>query len=324
MLMRYLISMWLLLLFNVGKTQNIGIGTNNPHPSAQLDINSTQRGLLPPRMTYAQILAIANPAAGLLGWCNDCGLNGQLLAYDGTNWSAVTLSPVSRPLPPGTHSCGKSNIHNPSLTYGNMIDQDGNIYKTISIGTQVWMAENLKASHYQNGDTISVVTDDATWLGLSNGANCWYNNDSSTYDCPYGRLYNWYAVTDARNVCPVGWHVPSDPEWNTLIGYLDPAYYQNVSGTQSNSAGGKIKITGTQYWSAPNVADNATGLSGMPGGFRYGNGSFSLIGSNGSWWSSTQSNTFIAWFRYVYGGSAGVSRGTNSKAYGYSVRCVKD
>ena len=313
-----------LVIANIIYAQNIGIGTNNPDPSAKLDITSVQSGFLPPRMTYTQIQAIANPVAGLIGWCNDCGTNGQLLVYDGISWSTVALGAVSRPVPPSTNSCGLPNIHNTNLTYGNLIDQDGNMYKTISIGTQEWMAENLKVSHYQNGDTIAVVTDNTSWIGLSTGGTCWYNNDSATYDCPYGKLYNWYAVTDARNLCPVGWHVPSDAEWNTLIGYLDPMYYQGVSGTQSNTAGGKMKSTGTQYWGAPNVADNGSGLSGMPSGFRYGNGSTSLAGSNASWWSATQNNTFNAWFRYVYGGSAGVSRGMNSKAYGYSVRCVKD
>jgi uncharacterized protein (TIGR02145 family) len=313
---------WLFIIYSA-KAQNIGIGTNNPHPSAQLDVTSSQRGFLPPRMTFTQIQNIVNPARGLMAWCSDCGTSGQLLVFDGTTWSAVTFGVVSTP-PPGNHSCGKPNVHNPNLNYGVLTDQDGNNYKTITIGAQEWMAENLKVSHYQNGDPISVVTNDATWLGLSTGAFCWYNNDSITYDCPYGKLYNWYAVTDSRNLCPAGWHVPSDLEWNTLIGNFDPAYYQFVSGTQSSTAGGKMKTTGTDYWSSPNVADNGSGLSGMPGGFRYGNGSFSLIGVNSSWWSATQNNTFTAWFRYVYGSSAGVSRGTNSKAYGYSVRCMKD
>lgn len=304
--------------------QNIGIGTNSPHPSAQLDISSEQRGFLPPRMTLAQIEAIANPAPGLSGWCTDCGANGQLLVFNGISWSAALLSPVSRPLPVGTHSCGRADIHNTGLAYGAMTDQDGNRYKTIRIGAQEWMAENLKVRHYRNGDSISVVGSDAAWTGSGTGATCWYNNDSTGYDCPYGKLYNWYAVADVRNLCPVGWHVPTDAEWNTLIGYLDPSYYPGVSGTQSTTAGRKTKSTGTQYWTPTNVADNSSGFSALPGGFRYGNGSFSLLGANSSWWSATPASTYISWFRYQYGGDANIVRGSNSKAYGYAVRCVRD
>jgi uncharacterized protein (TIGR02145 family) len=322
--MKLAFTFFCLLMAGGLQAQNIGIGTNTPHPSAQLDISSARRGFLPPRMTLSQIEAIASPAAGLVGWCIDCGANGQLLVYDGTGWSAAVFSPVSRPLPPGTHSCGRTDIHNTGLAYGLMTDQDGNRYKTIQIGTQEWMAENLKVRRYRNGDSITVVGSDGAWTGMSTGATCWYNNDSVAYDCPYGKLYNGYAVADARNLCPVGWHVPTDGEWNTLIGYLDPAYYPGVSGTQSTTAGRKMKSAGTQYWSSVNMADNSSGFSALPAGFRYGNASFSLAGTYAGWWSATSSGTFFGWFRYQYGGDANILRGSNSKAYGYSVRCVRD
>lgn len=306
------------------QAQNIGIGTSSPHASAQLDISSTQRGFLPPRMTFAQIQAIPVPAPGLMGWCTDCGTSGQLLVFDGTGWTAAALGAVSRPLPPGTHSCGVSDVHNTALAYGSMTDQEGNRYKTIQIGTQEWMAENLKTGSYRNGEAIPVVVADAAWTSSSTGATCWYNNDSTTYNCPYGRLYNWYAVTDTRNLCPAGWHMPSDAEWNTLIGYLDPAFYPGVSGTQSTSAGRKMKSAGTQYWNSPNVADNSSGFSALPGGFRYGTATFSLTGIYAGWWSAGSASTYIGWFRYQYGGDANILRGSNSKAYGYSVRCLRD
>ncbi|MFN5628176.1 MAG: fibrobacter succinogenes major paralogous domain-containing protein [Bacteroidota bacterium] len=173
------------------------------------------------------------------------------------------------------HTCGADSVHNPALTYGSITDQDGNVYKTIVIGTQEWMAENLKSSHYLNGDLIPWVTNEATWGALTTGAACWYNNDSITYNCPYGRLYNWYAVTDTRNVCPTGWHVPSDAEWTTLINHIDT---NAVGGSNNNTAGGKMKSTGTQYWPSPNTdATNESGFSGLPGGGRSSNGAFAAL-----------------------------------------------
>ena len=98
------------------------------------------------------------------------------------------------------HTCGADSVHNATLNYGSMTDQDGNVYKTIVIGTQEWMAENLKASHYRNGDAIALVNNNTTWQGLNTGATCFYNNDSAANNCPYGKLYNWYAASDVRNL----------------------------------------------------------------------------------------------------------------------------
>jgi hypothetical protein len=117
------------------------------------------------------------------------------------------------------HTCGAPNIHNPNLTYGSMTDQEGNVYKTIVIGTQEWMAENLNTSIYRNGDPIPTNLDAATWLATTSGAWAYYNNDASNA-CPCGKLYNWYTCVDARELCPVGWHVPSDEEWTLLTEYL--------------------------------------------------------------------------------------------------------
>jgi len=112
----------------------------------------------------------------------------------------VTFDAISDQLP---HSCGAPKVHNPAKSYGSMTDQQGNVYKTIVIGSQEWMAENLKTSIYRNGEPIENVTDNAQWVGLATGARCYYNNDSQ-YECPYGKLYNWYAVADPRNLCPTG------------------------------------------------------------------------------------------------------------------------
>jgi hypothetical protein len=124
-------------------------------------------------------------------------------------------------------TCGAPNVHNPAKTYGSMTDQQGNVYKTIVIGSQEWMAENLKTSIYRNGEAIANVTDDSQWQVLTTGAWCYYNNDNQ-FNCPHGKLYNWYAVADPRNLCPTGWHVPTDGEWNVLIGYLDSVYDPNA------------------------------------------------------------------------------------------------
>ncbi|MFN5346270.1 MAG: FISUMP domain-containing protein [Bacteroidota bacterium] len=212
-----------------------------------------------------------------------------------------------------TASCGATNVHNPSLTYGSMTDQDGNVYKTIVIGAQEWMAENLKASHYRNGDVIPVDT--TNWTNLNNGATCWYNNDSATYNCPYGKLYNWYAVADNRHVCPTDWHEPSNAEWTTLTDFL----------TGATVAGGKMKSTGTQYWTILNAgATNSSGFSGLPGGIRDVAG-FYYVGNFGYWWSSTGSGTSNGFYRRLdYDTFNAFGDSSTDKAYGFSVRCIKD
>jgi uncharacterized protein (TIGR02145 family) len=218
------------------------------------------------------------------------------------------------------HTCGADSVHNSTLNYGSMTDQDGNVYKTIVVGTQEWMAENLRARTYRNGVAIPLVTDLTQWAANYNNGTalpmmCWYLNDSATYACPYGRLYNWYAVTSSNNVCPAGWHVPSDAEWTTLTTFLGG---QNV-------AGGKMKSTGTQYWQSPNAAaDNSSGFSVLPGGVRDNNGTFGLIGSLGYWWSSTENGTLYAWNRSLSYSNGLAGRGDDVKTIGFSVRCLRD
>jgi uncharacterized protein (TIGR02145 family) len=185
------------------------------------------------------------------------------------------------------HSCGATNVHNPNLNYGSMTDQEGNVYKTIVIGDQEWMAENLKTSIYRNGDTIAKNLTSGEWhntIYTQIGAWAFYNNDSQ-YECPYGKLYNWYAVADPRHVCPTGWHEPTDTEWTILTNYL-------VGGQVA--AGGKLKTTGTQYWIEPNQdAINESGFSGLPGGYRYYGGDFLKVGNSGYWWSSSEEVTYV-------------------------------
>jgi uncharacterized protein (TIGR02145 family) len=212
------------------------------------------------------------------------------------------------------HSCGAESVHNPNLTYGNMTDQEGNVYKTIVIGTQEWMAENLKTSIYRNGDAIATNLSDTDWFNTQIGAWVFYNNDSQ-YECPYGKLYNWYAVSDPRHVCPTGWHEPTEGEWTILTDYLGGEAV----------AGGKMKTIGMQYWLSPNTsALNESGFSGLPGGLRNGNGVIYNIGETGKWWSSTLREPGEAWLIYLVYLDGNASSGGTSAQSGFSVRCLKD
>jgi uncharacterized protein (TIGR02145 family) len=215
------------------------------------------------------------------------------------------------------HTCGAPNVHNPDLTYGTMTDQEGNVYKTIVIGTQEWMAENLNTSIYRNGDAIATNLDIIAWEATSSGAWSYYNNDENN-TCPYGKLYNWYTCVDARGLCPAGWHVPSDGEWTVLMGFLGGA----------SEAGGKMKSTGTSQeltglWSSPNFeATNSSGFSAIPGGNR-SNG-YSDAGNIGYYWSITDIDANNAAVRYMS------FEGSNADGFnfpmqaGFSVRCLRD
>jgi uncharacterized protein (TIGR02145 family) len=160
--------------------QNIGIGTTTPAASAQLDVSSTTKGFLPPRMTAVQRSAIASPTNGLLVYQTD--YPSGLYYFNAGVWSSVA-TPTQ--------------------------------YPSVAICSQKWMDRNLDVTTYRNGDTIAYVTDPAAWAALTTGAWCYYNNDPST-NAAYGKLYNWYAVNDPRGLAPAGWHVPSDAEWATL------------------------------------------------------------------------------------------------------------
>ncbi|MCB9001260.1 MAG: fibrobacter succinogenes major paralogous domain-containing protein [Bacteroidales bacterium] len=164
-----------------------------------------------------------------------------------------------------------------TTTNGTVTDIDGNTYITVTIGNQVWMAENLKTTHYNDGTAIPNVTDGNEWAALTTGAYCWYSN-ATAYKDTYGALYNWYAVNTGK-LAPTGWHVATDAEWTTLTTYL---------GGES-VAGGKLKETDTTHWASPNTgATNETGFTALPGGYRGRGGAFGGIGGYGYWWSATE------------------------------------
>lgn len=196
------------------------------------------------------------------------------------------------------------------------LDVEGNTYKTVKIGTQWWMAENLKTATYNDGSPIPLVTDDDEWSNLRNNSApgyCWYNNNNSNKEV-YGALYNWYAVSTGK-LCPTGWHVPSDSDWYILTSFLNQPH---------GNIGGKLKETGTSHWLSPNTdATNESLFTALPGGLRM-NG-FVAIGSYGNWWSSTEGNRlYSAWYRFLMHDTGGIGRLENGTSMGYSVRCVKD
>ena len=201
---------------------------------------------------------------------------------------------------------------NPPLT-----DIDGNTYTKVSIGTQVWMKENLKVSKYRNGDPIVTGLTNTGWGATASGAYAVYNNDADN-NLIYGKLYNWYAVVDSRGLCPSGWHVPADWEWDVLESNLGGA----------SSAGGKLKAV-SSLWSSPNTgATNSSGFTAFPGGYRNAaDGTFGDIGNSGNWLSTTVAGTGsnpIVWSRTLLNGWSDSRRNGIGKGDGFSVRCLKD
>lgn len=200
---------------------------------------------------------------------------------------------------------------------------NGYTYLSIVLGNgQEWMAENLRTSTYANGDSIHNVIAPNQWESLTTGAWAHYENNSS-FENPYGKLYNWYAVADPRNICPTGWHVPSDAEWGEFMNYLDPNSNGGVN--IPNTSGGKMKSTGTQYWQNPNTgATNESGFSGLPGGNRNFDDIFYYVGKYCYWWSSTEYYTGYAWYRLLDYNNGDAFRAHAGEMNGLSIRCLKD
>jgi uncharacterized protein (TIGR02145 family) len=194
-------------------------------------------------------------------------------------------------------------------------DVGGNVYRTVAIGDQVWMAENLKVIRYRDSSAIPCVVADSIWSGLKSGAYCWGSDDSTDYRVTYGALYNFYAVDDACGLCPKGWHVPTQAEWLTLETYWGGP----------EVAGGKAKEQGTLHWNPPNVgATDASGFAGLQAGGRGRLGGPGEIGKYATWWSSTGHDSSYAWHWGLWTGDARVRSNPGHKTSGFPVRCVKD
>ena len=193
-------------------------------------------------------------------------------------------------------------------------DIDGNVYKTVKIGSQIWMAENLRTTRYNNDTEIPLITDASTWGTLTTPGFCWYNNDELTYKETYGALYNGYAI-NSDEICPEGWHIPTMEEWQKLRIFLG----------DSAKAGGQLKESGTTHWSAPNKgADNISGFTALPAGIRYFEGTYSSVSYFTSFWSGTEVGMNDEWYLSLYFGDTNANIDYLSKNHGFSVRCIQD
>lgn len=218
-----------------------------------------------------------------------------------------------------------------TFTTGGVQDIDGNVYKTVTIGNQVWMAENLKTTKYSNGQSIPNVIDTTSWSNLSTGAWCNYNNDASN-GAYYGKLYNWYAISDNRNIAPIGWHVPTDAEWTTLENYLIANGY-NYDGTTTDNKITKALAATTDWITYSDVGvigndltkNNKSGFSALPAGMIFwSDGVFWNLDNIAYWWTATLYDSANAWMRGMGSNDSEMARFHYARNNGLSVRCVKD
>ena len=235
-------------------------------------------------------------------------------------------------------------VFNSGLTYGEVTDIDNNTYKTIQIGTQTWMAENLKTTRYNDGSGIPLVTDSLDWTNLTSPGYCWYKNDESTYKDAYGALYNWYCINTDK-LCPEGWHVPTDAEWSTMEIYLqNNGYnYDGILDTDNNrstnnkmakslaSTNGWLMVSGTSGFDGvigrTDYPDkrNASGFTAIAASRRDNFARFLSNGYNCDFWCSTETGTGTAYNRTMRWNQVDVLRySAVDKKQGFSIRCVKD
>jgi uncharacterized protein (TIGR02145 family) len=197
-------------------------------------------------------------------------------------------------------------------------DIEGNVYKTVIIENQEWMAENLKVTKYNDGTDIKIERNSINWSTNNQPTYCFFNNDS-TYISKYGIFYNWYVIKEDenmnKNICPTGWHVPSEKEWNILINYLGG----------ETVAGGKLKEIQLSSWNQTSESTTNTSLfTALPSGYRNNGGNFGSIGNYGYWWTSTELNSIDAYYKGLYSNSESISTSNSNKKLGLSIRCIKD
>jgi len=306
-----IILLVIMLNFEINLTAQIAINNDgsNPNSSAVLDLKSTNKGFLIPRMSQTQIAAISNPANGLQVFNTD---DSKLYIYVLANnqWKEVQYG---------------SGLITPVFTCGNsLIDtRNGQSYNTVQIGTQCWMGENLNigilipsANIQTNNDTIEKY--------------CY--NDNITNCTTYGGLYLWdemmqYVTTEStQGICPEGWHLPSDNEWKTLEMALGMSQKDaDTSGFRGTDESGQLKEAGTTHWYSPNTgATNSSNFTALPGGYRYDNGTFLGLGNYGILWTTTQDSDSTAWSRRPCFVHSELGRFSYVKSYSCSIRCLKD
>ena len=206
-------------------------------------------------------------------------------------------------------------------------DIDGNVYQTVQIGDQLWMKENLKVTHYNNGEEIPTGYSNDDWANLSTGAYTVYDDNESNTNT-YGNLYNWYAVDDSRAIVPEGWHVSTDDEIKELEMYLGMSQEEaDISEWRGTDEGSKLSGR-ADLWNDGDLENNpefgTSGFTALPGGYRNDGDIYDDMGSHGYFWSSTENSSNYAWNRVLYYYSSDIDRYDYDKKFGFSVRCVKD
>ena len=212
---------------------------------------------------------------------------------------------------------GDNSVTDDTINEGTVTDIDGNVYSTVQIGEQEWITENLKTTTYNNGSSIEQVTGNNQWVNITTGAFCWYDNQ--------------YAV-NTGNLCPDGWHVPTDQEWKELEMQLGMSQIDaNDIGIRGNNEGSKLSGNAILWHNGEddsvltnNSEFGSSGFRAFPGGGRFGFGTFSDVGYGGNWWSASENSTFSAWYRNISYSKINVNRSDGTKNNGYCVRCLKD
>ncbi len=303
-------------------------------------------GIAPPSVTTGQVSEImANSAvcSGIIVYDGGAGITEKGICWSltpepdvqGSHTSiatgSVTYTCTLSGLTAGTRYYARAYVKNQGgiLAYGEQIvfntklaDIEGNLYSVVYIGNQVWMVENLRTTKFNNNAPIPNITDNTEWLNLTGAAYCWYNNDIQ-YKSTFGALYSWYTITDG-DLCPTGWHVPSDDEYGTLEVYLglNPDSVK-VWGWRGTNQG--IQIKSTTGWEDGGNGTNTSGFTGLPGGFRYAaQGAFYSLGKLTYWWSSSELNANEGWYRLIDNTNNDIYRATTSKKGGKYIRCVKN
>lgn len=395
------ITTTLLILFSITVySQGVGISNNGATPdnSAMLDVSSTEKGFLMPRMTTAEIEAITTPATGLLLYNTDFN---KVWGYNGSEWRELGGSSCPVPAQPGsisgnstvvenatgeaysiaavpdataytwavpagatiatgqgttnitvdfgttsgnitvyaTNACGNSAERilavtlTPAFVCGTstVTDIDGNVYNTVQIGSQCWLQQDLKVTHYPNGDVIPEISDISVWAALADD-----NISDGYYFYGFTHLYSYSAaigddwVRDNnvnQGICPDGWHLPSDDEWKELEKELGMSQANaDATGWRGTDEGGKLKDIGTTWWLAPNTgATNSSGFRALGTGYIHSNHhTTGAAWGAGYWWTSTENNSTTAWYRSLQYDKTDVYRENYEKSFGRAVRCVKD
>ncbi len=292
-----LLLIFLLLTTSLTLHAQVGINADGspPDPRTMLDVKSTTKGVLLPRLTDAERNALYHDIP-----------DGMLIINTTSNELPIFFGSKWYPLSMGTR------IDAPDL-----IDIEGNTYKVVTIGTQVWMAENLRTAKYNDNTDIPLVEAYASWSSsLTTPAHCWYSNDKETYGSTYGAIYNWYAVGTGK-LCPTGWHVPTADEFSTLKSYLAANGFSGTEGTALKSTSG---------WSSGGNGTDDFGFNALPSGRRwYGDGSYLNQGEACYWWTSTaKEGTPGASWSWNIQHNTTLLLSDNWNQEGYSVRCIKD